>query len=85
MKTIEQFRLKLLAGAVIIGLCTVSISVFAAGQGKGGGGKPGGETAAQNLSVPTIMIGGSAGGASLWHTGRTVCAGATYGRPTDRL
>jgi hypothetical protein len=29
--------------------------------GGGGGGKPGGEDAAQNLSVPTIMVGGQVG------------------------
>lgn len=52
----------MLAAAVIMGLCTLSVSAFAVGPGSGGGGKPGGETAAQNLSVPTIMVGGSAGG-----------------------
>jgi len=56
------------AGALLV--AGMSGSVFAAqgvpggpgGGGGGGGGKPGGEDAAQNLSVPTIMIGGSAGG-----------------------
>lgn len=32
--------------------------------GGGGGGKPGGEDAAQNLSVPTIMVGSAVGGLS---------------------
>ncbi|TXI20608.1 MAG: hypothetical protein E6Q62_01175 [Nitrosomonas sp.] len=57
MKTLEQFRFKSLAAAVIIGLCAVSVSVFAVGPDSGKGKKPRGETAAQNLSVPAIMVG----------------------------
>lgn len=57
MKTLVQFRFKSLAAAVIIGLCAVSVSVFAVGPDSGKGKKPGGETAAQNLSVPAIMVG----------------------------
>lgn len=65
MRTLKQFRLKLVA-AVIVGLCAVSVSSFAAGPGSGGGsgggggggggGKPGSE-ATQNLSVPAILVG----------------------------
>lgn len=74
MRASEQFRPKLLATALMIGLCAASVSVFAKGPGSGGGGggKPGGETAVQNLSVPTIMIGGSAGGAALRYPGRAI-------------
>lgn len=58
MRTLKQFRLKLVA-AVIVGLCAVSVSSFAAGPGNGGGsggGKPGSD-ATQNLSVPAILVG----------------------------
>ena len=43
MKTLKQFQPKLLAAAVLIGLCTVSGSAFAApGDGAGGGSGGGG-------------------------------------------
>lgn len=62
MKTLEQFRPKLLATAVIMGLCALSVSAFAVGPGSGGGGGGGGggkppSEATQNLSVPTILVG----------------------------
>ena len=70
MRTLKQFRLKLVA-AVIVGLYAVSVGSFAAGPGSGGGsggggsgggggggggGKPGSD-ATQNLSVPAILVG----------------------------
>ncbi len=57
MKSQHKFQLKLLAGGVLIGLLTISGGAFAA---QGLPGKPGGdegETAAQNLSVPAILVG----------------------------
>lgn len=54
MKT-SKFRPKLMA-IVIAGLCAVSVNAYAAGQGSGSGGKPVSE-AAQNLSVPAILVG----------------------------
>lgn len=62
MTSQQHFQMKRLAGAVLAGLVLASGSAFAA---KGGiPGKPGGgeETAAQNLSVPTIMFGAAVGG-----------------------
>jgi hypothetical protein len=55
--------------AALCGLLAFSFGAFARGPGGGsggGGGGPGGggggeETAAQNLSVPTIMVGGAVG------------------------
>ena len=50
MKTLKQFQPKLLAAAVLIGLCTVSGSAIAAqgdGAGGGGGSGSGGGGAAQ--------------------------------------
>ena len=41
MKTLKQFKPKLLAAAVLVGLCTLSGGTFAA-QGGGGGGSGGG-------------------------------------------
>ena len=42
MKTLKQFQPKLLAAAVLVGLCTLSGGTFAAPGGGGGGGGGGG-------------------------------------------
>jgi hypothetical protein len=65
----HSFKIKMMAFAVagvLAGVIGFSGDVFAAkgqpGPPAGGGGGPGEDTAAQNLSVPTIMVGGAAGG-----------------------
>lgn len=51
-----------MAIVLIVSGAMASGAAFAAKPENPGGGKPGGETAAQNLSVPTIMVGGAVGG-----------------------
>lgn len=48
--------MKMLA-VVLMASVVASPMVFAKGPGGGGGGRPGGETAAQSLSVPAILVG----------------------------
>jgi hypothetical protein len=65
----HSFKIKMMAFAVagvLAGVIGFSGDACAAkgqpGPPAGGGGGPGEDTAAQNLSVPTIMVGGAAGG-----------------------
>jgi len=84
MKTLKQFQPKLLATAVLVGLCVISGSSFAAKGGiPGGGGGGGGETtSSNNLSYPAIFpstgvtLNGTKG---LWGLAGTLGNGMSYG------
>ena len=70
MQTLKQFRSRLLAAAVVIGLTSLSANAMAAK-----GGKPGGETLGNNLSVPAKFVPNTTGAPAL----RIPCG--TYAEP----
>jgi hypothetical protein len=56
MKTLKQFQPKLLATAVLIGLCMVSGSAFAAKKGGNGGGSGGGGVKGEVLGDLVVLL-----------------------------
>jgi hypothetical protein len=70
MKTSRQFRSRLITAAVVIGLTSLSANTIAAK-----GGKPGGETLGNNLSVPAKFVPNTTGAPTL----RIPCG--TYAEP----
>ncbi len=59
----SNFKLKIMVLGIAYAIAaTGSVAYAAKGTPGGGGGRPGEETSAQNLSVPTIMVGGVVGG-----------------------